>query len=101
MAGDDWSAALAKHYGVSGLPQLQQQWLAWVKLGCPAPPAAAAAALAQVQPQAVDRGLRGQSPDPVPPSPAPATIVTTAGRRSIYASQSRRIPEPGERTVSR
>ncbi|MFM1997899.1 MAG: hypothetical protein RLZZ111_2286, partial [Planctomycetota bacterium] len=42
---------------------------------------------------------RGQSPDGVPPPTAvatPAAIATTAGRRSIYASQARRAPEPAD-----
>ncbi len=96
LASDNWAGALAKHYGVGGVPQLQHQWLEWVKLGCPAPPASVAAAVAQVQPADVSRTPRGQSPDSVPSTPlaaTPATLATTAGRRSIYASQARRPAE--------
>jgi hypothetical protein len=67
-----------------------------VKLGCPAPPASVA--VAQVQPADLARVPRGQSPDPAPSTPvaaAPAALATTAGRRSIYASQARRAAEPG------
>jgi hypothetical protein len=94
LAGDDWSAALARHYGVGGVAQLQHQWLDWVKQGCPAPPAA----LAVAQPQPGDRSRmpRGQSPDqPETPAEAPpAALAATAGRRSIYALQARRAAEP-------
>ena len=95
LATDDWSGCLAKHYGVPGVAQLQHTWLEWVKLGCPAPPAAVATALAQVD--SPQRSPRGQSPDPAPSGPeaaAPAALVTTAGRRSIYASQARRTEVP-------
>ena len=40
LAADDWSAALARHYGVANVAQMQYVWLDWVKQGCPAPPAA-------------------------------------------------------------
>lgn len=96
LASDNWAGALTKHYGVGGVPQLQHQWLEWVKLGCPAPPASVAAAVAQVQPADMSRTPRGQSPDSVPSAPlaaTPATLATTAGRRSIYASQARRPAE--------
>ena len=96
LATDEWSGALAKHYGVGDVAQLQHQWLEWVKLGCPAPPASVA--VAQVQPTDWSRMPRGQSPDPAPAPPvaaSPAAITSTAGRRSIYASQARRATEPG------
>jgi len=96
LVTDDWSGALAKHYSVPGVAQLQHQWLEWVKLGCPAPPAAVAVSLAQ--PTDWKQLPRGQSPDPLPPQPVTATptaLATTAGRRSIYASQARRVLEPG------
>ena len=98
LTTDDWSGSLTKHYGVGSVPQLQHQWLEWVKLGCPAPPAAVAVAVTQVQPNDWSRTPRGQSPDPVPAAPVaatPAALATTAGRRSIYASQARRIAETG------
>ena len=98
LTSDDWSGSLTKHYGVGSVPQLQHQWLEWVKLGCPAPPAAVAVAVTQVQPNDWSRTPRGQSPDPVPAAPVaatPAALATTAGRRSIYASQARRIAETG------
>ena len=97
LTSDDWSGALTKHYGVGSVPQLQHQWLEWVKLGCPAPPASVAVAVAQVQPNGGSRTPRGQSPDPVPAAPVtatPAAFATTAGRRSIYASQARNAAEP-------
>lgn len=95
MAADDWSGALSRHYGVGSVPQLQHQWLEWVKLGCPAPPASVAAAVPQVGPGDWSRTPRGQSPDtdPAPMAATRATIATTAGRRSIYASQARRANE--------
>jgi hypothetical protein len=98
LTGDDWAGALTRHYGVGSVPQLQHQWLEWVKLGCPAPPASVAVAVAQVQPSDWSRTPRGQSPDPIPPSPTaatPAALASTAGRRSIYASQARRAVDPG------
>jgi hypothetical protein len=94
LTADDWSGALGRHYGVASVPQLQHQWLEWVKLGCPAPPASVA--LAEARPTDWSRMPRGQSPDPAPAAPAGATpIATTAGRRSIYASQARRAAAPG------
>ena len=94
LTADDWSGAVARHYGVGSVPQLQHQWLEWVKLGCPAPPAALAAA--PVPSTDWSRTSRGQSPDPVPAPPVVATpVATTAGRRSIYASQARRPSDPG------
>jgi hypothetical protein len=44
LATENWSAALAKHYGIGSVAQMQHVWLDWVKQGCPAPPAALAAA---------------------------------------------------------
>jgi len=89
LAADDWSAALGKHYGVANVAQMQFVWLAWVKQGCPAPPAALAAA---VPPPAGSWAAttRGQSPDPRPSAPAPgpaaaAPVATSAARTSIYA----------------
>jgi len=91
MTSDDWSGALAKHYGVPSVAQMQYVWLDWVKQGCPAPPASLAAA---VPPPAAAWAAttRGQSPDPVPAAPVPqaaAPVATSAARTSIYA-QARR-----------
>lgn len=94
LATDNWPAALASHYGVGDLAQLQHVWLEWVKKGCPAPPAAvagvpapSAVALAASSPRA-----RGQSPDAslavdvvpihVPQGPA---AMNVSGRKSIYS----------------
>lgn len=32
---DDWTAAVDRHYGFQDLTDLQTDWLAWVKQGCP------------------------------------------------------------------
>jgi len=86
LAGDDWAAALERHYGVNDIAKLQHIWLDWVRQGCPAPPAALAAA-----PPAADTWTptaRGQSPDPQASArgPVPSRPVTTsAARTSIYA----------------
>jgi len=91
LATDDWSAALAKHYGIRDVAQLQHVWLAWVKQGCPAPPASLAAA-APAPPAGWVPTARGQSPDPLPQA-APVTAaaaLAAAPRRSIYAMQARR-----------
>ena len=93
LAGDDWSAALAKHYGIRDVAQMQQVWLAWVKQGCPAPPATLAAA-APAPPAGWVPTARGQSPDPVAAPPtAPAATLAAAPRRSIYAMQARRTAD--------
>lgn len=96
LATENWPVALASHYGVGDLAQLQHVWLEWVKKGCPAPPAAVAAvpapsavALAASAPRA-----RGQSPDtsgdggvvPVHVPQGPAAI-NVSGRKSIYSRQ--------------
>jgi hypothetical protein len=85
LAADDWAGALRKHYGVPGVTQMQSVWLAWVKEGCPAPPASLAAT--STPPAAWAGTARGQSPDPRPAA-APATrgpVASTVGRTSIYA----------------
>ncbi len=87
LARDDWSGALAKHYGVGDVPQLQHVWLAWVRQGCPAPPAS----LAGVTPPPANAWTptaRGQSPDAQPVAWTPADgrpVTTSAARSSIYA----------------
>ncbi|MFZ4731145.1 MAG: hypothetical protein ACOYK7_01240 [Pirellulales bacterium] len=89
LAADDWAGALARHYGVGGVAEMQHVWLDWVRQGCPAPPAALVAAAPPMTGPAGDwsaRG-RGQSPDPVPPA---AAVASLPGRRSIYALQARR-----------
>ncbi|MFN7813561.1 MAG: hypothetical protein ACK5SI_12965, partial [Planctomycetia bacterium] len=81
LANDDWSRALAKHYGVENVVQMQHVWLEWVKQRCPAPPVSVAVATADVpQPGAGSQLVRGQSPDPVAAAPV---------RRSIYAGRQR------------
>lgn len=88
LAADDWKGALARHYGVGDVAQLQHVWLDWVRQGCPAPPAALAAA---VPPAAAGwtATSRGQSPDPEAVA-APPAVAAAPGRRSIYAMQARR-----------
>jgi hypothetical protein len=88
LATENWTAALTRHYGVGDLARLQHVWLEWVKVGCPAPPAAVAAAVPAVTSLAGAAQARGQSPDAgvvpvnVPQGPSATTI---AGRKSIYA----------------
>jgi hypothetical protein len=88
LARDDWAGALRKHYGVGDLAQLQATWLAWVREGCPAPPAALAAAPTPAA-NTWTPTARGQSPDPRPVAWNPATdggpLATSAARSSIYA----------------
>ena len=87
LARDDWSGSLAKHYGVGDVPQLQHVWLAWVRQGCPAPPAALAAATPQTG-NAWTPTTRGQSPDTQAVAWTPADgrpVTTSAARTSIYA----------------
>ena len=87
LVADDWKGALARHYGVGDVAQLQHVWLDWVRQGCPAPPAAVAAAV----PPAANwtATSRGQSPDPEPVA-APPAVAAMSGRKSIYAMQARR-----------
>jgi len=35
LAGNNWAAALQRHYGISSLGGLQNNWLAWVRQGSP------------------------------------------------------------------
>ncbi|MFM9024069.1 MAG: hypothetical protein ACKON7_01785 [Planctomycetaceae bacterium] len=91
LATENWSAALAAHYGVPGVAQMQHVWLDWVKQGCPAPPAALAAA-APSAPASWAATTRGQSPD-APARPAPAALTSTVGRQSIYARQASRTAD--------
>ena len=99
LAGDGWSAAREKHYGVPTVAQMQHVWLDWVKQGCPAPPASLAAA-APPPAGAWSPTTRGQSPDDRPASPVPAAaspVATSAARTSIYA-QARRSAEGSTKT---
>ncbi|MFM7108803.1 MAG: hypothetical protein ACKOZU_09445 [Planctomycetaceae bacterium] len=93
LANENWSAALAKHYGVPGVAQMQHVWLDWVKQGCPAPPASVAAAV-PAAPATFAATARGQSPDepvrPAAPRPPAAAVTSTVGRQSIYARQAGR-----------
>jgi hypothetical protein len=92
LATENWSAALDKHYGVKSVAQMQSVWLAWVKQGCPAPPAALAAAATTV-PADWAPTARGQSPDPQAAAAVPSgPVASTVGRTSIYA-QARRGAE--------
>jgi len=87
LAGDNWSQALEKHYGVSTVAQMQHVWLDWVKQGCPAPPASLAAA-APPPAAAWAATTRGQSPEGQPgvsAGQAGAPVATSAARTSIYA----------------
>jgi hypothetical protein len=95
----DWSAALARFYGVSNPVALQQVWLEWVRHGCPAPPASLAGPPARTVTLADAGGgtARGQSPDPLSlaaPQAGGVPSGTTAARQSIYALAA-------DRTVSR
>jgi hypothetical protein len=92
LSTENWSAALARHYGVPGVAQMQSVWLDWVKQGCPAPPAAVAAAV-PAAPAAWAGVARGQSPDPVASAAPQGPVASTVGRTSIYA-QARRGGEP-------
>lgn len=95
LATENWSGALAKHYGVTSVAQMQHVWLDWVKQGCPAPPASLAAATPPPA-AAWSATTRGQSPDSVPASQAPvatAPVTTSAARTSIYA-QARQGGQP-------
>ncbi|MGC4004843.1 MAG: hypothetical protein QM811_17690 [Pirellulales bacterium] len=35
MQGEQWTAAVQKHYGHRSISELQQTWVAWVEEGCP------------------------------------------------------------------
>ncbi len=64
---------------------MQSVWLAWVKQGWPAPPAALAAA-ATTAPADWAPTARGQSPDPQAAATAPSgPVASTVGRTAIYA----------------
>jgi hypothetical protein len=96
LATENWPAALASHYGMGDLAELQHVWLEWVKKGCPAPPAAVAAVPppSAVALAASAARARGQSPDAiidadmvpvhVPQGPAAMNI---SGRKSIYSRE--------------
>ena len=99
LASDDWSSALAAHYGVKGVAQMQHVWLDWVKQGCPAPPASLAAAVPP-PPASWSAVARGQSPDSAPapnPAPAAAPVATSAARTSVYAQARRAADGSGTR----
>ena len=89
LARDDWAGALERHYGVNDIAKLQHIWLAWVREGCPAPPASLAAAAPGASPAVWTPTARGQSPDPRPVAWNPAAdggpVATSAARSSIYS----------------
>ena len=98
LQNKDWSAAVARNYGVKDLGQLQNTWLAWVKQGSPPltpgniQPAAGAApemlaansAAGRVEPISMYRqqGVNRSSPPGVIPAgrlvPVPASLFNPA-----------------------
>jgi hypothetical protein len=90
LGSGDWAAALGRHYQLPDAARLQQVWLAWVKQGCPAPPASVAAAVEQ--PSNWSPTTRGQSPDP--DAVTERSVATTTGRQSIYVLHARQARHP-------
>jgi hypothetical protein len=90
LAADDWAGALARHYGVRGVAEMQHVWLDWVRQGCPAPPASLAGNTPPGRPGQWSATPRGQSPDPGPTNPPRTDVAAIPGRRSIYALQARK-----------
>jgi len=119
MRDEDWERAINKHYGFSGLTEMQTAWNDWVKQGrprlTPAPPqgvlasnsraasdgpvVAMASAANQNARQPI---LRTQSPDYVGPIPArnsssasatsrPVTVASASG--SVYAKAAARAEQ--------
>ena len=65
LAGDDWAAALERHYGVNDIAKLQHIWLDWVQTGLPGP-----AGLAGSRAAAAAETWTPDRPRPEPRSPA-------------------------------
>lgn len=80
MTGNDWPAAVKKHYGIEDLGALQNTWLAWVRQGYP-----------QLKPQ------------PDHPAAAPATELAAAAApaRELVAAAATRVPRPQPNLVIR
>ncbi len=73
---DDWTAAVRDHYDFDDLSELQTDWLAWVKQGCPEEEAVLAAE---------------------DPSEQPATIVAA----SLRSRAAERLPRPTPNLIYR
>jgi len=116
---EQWSAAIARHYDVSGLGTLQTTWLAWVEQGSPplksplksqpqTTPELPQVEMVAVAERVAERGPRRPRPEPnliyrMPkPEPyAPGSVVpaqylaTTAPREMAPQSEPRRLPADG------
>lgn len=78
---DDWTAATRKNYGFEDLSELQTEWLAWVKEGCPEEETILAAAeTVEESPQVVNASLRNQAAARLP-RPTPNLIYRAQNAR--------------------
>jgi hypothetical protein len=85
LQSEDWTAATKKHYGFENLSELQTDWLAWVKEGCPREEALLASndATAGVA-QDVDADLRENAAQRLP-RPTPNLIYRAQNARRSKA----------------
>lgn len=90
MAGNNWTAATQKHYGIRSLSELQVTWLDWVRRGSPlegpsTPPAVSGPARDAVAASHLLR--RGQEV-------SPAAALSPSGRVDAAASLDALVPLP-------
>ncbi len=87
LANNQWSAAVQRHYGMTDLATLQNTWLAWVRDGFPAPPAATTAVAAAVP--------KGSAADGRRPRPAPNLVYHLAGKAEPLPAKAEALPADG------
>ena len=73
MRDGQWSAAVQRNYKINDLPALQNEWVAWVSQGFPAPPAASS-----VMTAAAEIAVPPEQPVPIASGIPPKTGTTSA-----------------------
>ena len=76
MNTNDWNAATREHYGIKNLRELQDQWLVWLRSGCPHEPNASSLAT---------RGQGAEAPVSSPEAPirlASNSVSPSTGKSS-------------------
>jgi hypothetical protein len=87
LQSNNWTAATAKHYGYNSLRELQDTWLAWVKMGSPAQPATLIASQQEIPVQDASTGAAPAATFASTSTPAPAEHRTGSSDDSWYARQ--------------
>jgi hypothetical protein len=97
LRDENWTRAVHQHYGFANLPDMQNNWLGWVKAGRPPlVPATLVASNGQAPGEAPI--YRGQSPDDITPIPGPEPGLVPVDQASLPAQPvaAAAPPAPGQ-----